>query len=154
MSDAMDFGLDHLLFPSFTLFGLVFVVSGIRTVMEHRRFLRIAVRVPGTVTALRTEYSSSSSASSSSSTRSVVYRPVLRFTTVDGRIVETASPFAANPAPARVGASLQVFYDPADPAKARHAGTGGSGTFHGLIFTAAGTLFAVIGLIGVVAMLT
>ncbi|WP_329238371.1 DUF3592 domain-containing protein [Actinoallomurus sp. NBC_01490] len=134
----------YLLFPIFTLIGAIFVVSGIRTVLEHRRFLHTAVRVPGTVTALRTEYSSSSS----SSTRSVVYRPVLRFTTVDGRIVETASPFAANPAPARVGASLPVLYDPADPAKARQAGAGGSGTFHGVIFTAGGLLFGVIGVIG------
>jgi hypothetical protein len=134
----------YLLFPIFTLIGAIFVVSGIRTVLEHRRFLHTAVRVPGTVTALRTEYSSSSS----SSTRSVVYRPVLRFTTVDGRIVETASPFAANPAPARVGASLPVLYDPADPTKARQAGAGGSGTFHGVIFTAGGLLFGVIGVIG------
>ncbi|GAA4494026.1 hypothetical protein GCM10023191_032460 [Actinoallomurus oryzae] len=134
----------YLLFPIFTLIGAIFVVSGIRTVREHRRFLHTAVRVTGTVTALRTEYSSSSS----SNTRSVVYRPVLRFTTVDGRIVETASPFAANPAPARVGASLPVLYDPADPTKARQAGAGGSGTFHGVIFTAGGLLFGVIGVIG------
>lgn len=147
----MTGAVHYLLFPLFTLFGLVFAVSGLRTVLEHRRFLRTAVRVPGTVTALRAEHSSTTS---SSGTRSVVYRPVLRFTTVDGRIVETASPFASNPAPARVGASLQVLYDPADPAQARQAGAGGSGTFHGLVFTAAGTLFAVIGVIGDVNMLT
>lgn len=141
----MTGAVHYLLFPIFTLVGAVFVVSGIRTVLEHRRFLHTAVRVPGTVTALRTEHSSSSS---SSGTRSVVYRPVLRFTTVDGRIVETASPFASNPAPARVGASLPVLYDPADPTKARQAGAGGSGTFHGLIFTAGGLLFAIIGVIG------
>ncbi|TDD67601.1 DUF3592 domain-containing protein [Actinomadura darangshiensis] len=148
MNDAVH----SLLFPLFTLFGGVFVVVGVRTVLGHRRFLRNAVRVPGTVTALRSERSSNQSSYSSTS-RSVVYRPILRFTTLDGRIVETASPFAANPAPARVGASLEVLYDPADPTSARHAGTGGSGTFHGLIFAAAGTLFAVIGLIGDVNML-
>ncbi|MFB9835668.1 DUF3592 domain-containing protein [Actinoallomurus acaciae] len=142
----MNGAMHYMLFPIFTLVGSIFVVLGIRTVLEHRRFLHTAIRVPGTVTELRTEYSSSSS--SSSSTRSVVYRPVLRFTTMDGRIVETTSPFAANPAPARVGASLPVLYDPADPTKARQAGTGGSGTFHGLIFTAVGLLFAIIGVIG------
>ncbi|GAA2165665.1 DUF3592 domain-containing protein [Actinomadura napierensis] len=143
--------LHYLMFPVFTLVGGVFVVSGLRTALEHRRFLRTALRVPGTVTALRTEHSSSGS---SSNGPQVVYRPVLRFTTMDGRIVETASPFAANPAPARVGASLEILYDPADPTKARQVGMGGSGTFHGLLFTAGGLLFGTIGVIGDLAMLT
>lgn len=137
-------------FLLFAVLGTFFAVMGVRAMVEHRRFRRTAVQVPGVITALRAHHSGSSSDTG----RSVTYHPVLRFTTLDGRIVETESGYGSNPPPGREGAYVPVLYDPANPADARLTGMWGGGVLLGFALVGLGGLFAVIGLGGLYASLT
>lgn len=126
--------------------GSFFAALGVWAAARLRRFRRTAVQVPGVVTALRAH-----SSSSGDSGVSVIYRPVLRFTTMDGRIVETESSFGSNPPPARQGARVPVLYDPANPSDARLTGVRGSGVLVCVAFIAVGGLVALIGVVGLLA---
>ena len=109
--------------------GLLFVAVGARIVQTARRFLRTAQRVPGVVTDLR--------CSSGSSGSSGIWTPVLRFTTRDGRQVDTTAMYGTNPPPARAGEQVTVLYDPERPARAAlHGRLGGRLLGSGLVLLA------------------
>ncbi len=79
------------------------------------------------------------------------YRPVVKFTTSDGREVQAESRVAGNPAPARVGDTVGVFYDPEDPTRIQldtAVGRGGCLAF-ALIFV--GAVFCATGVVVLVA---
>lgn len=130
----------------FTTLSCGGVVLGIRVVRATRAFLRDAVHVPGVVTALRQQPASAMNTPPT-------LRPVLRFTTLDGRLVEAESDVSSAPAPARVGEQRTVLYDPADPTRARLAGVAGNGALFGVLFVVASAVFTLVGLAVLVAIL-
>lgn len=137
MAPPSDPVLTALLPVAFAVFGLLFVAVGARIVQTARRFLRTAHRVPGVVTDLR--YSTGSSGSSGT------WYPVLRFTTRDGRQVDTTAMYGTNPAPARAGERVTVLYDPQRPTRAALHGRLG-GRLLGSGFIVLGGIFAAVGL--------
>jgi hypothetical protein len=75
----------------------------------------------------------------------ITYAPVVRFTTPDGRPVEFASRTSSAPAGYRVGESVPVSYDPADPQqRAEIAGYREMG-LPGTLMGGFGLLFAAVG---------
>lgn len=98
---------------------LVFYGILVRGLVAHRRMRRAAVRVPGVVLDLRP--------TKSGSTRAYQYAPVLEFRTVEGKVVQTVSPASSNPPVAQPGETVEVAYDPAEPANAHVDTIGGSG---------------------------
>lgn len=121
----------------FTLVGLLFAGIGVRTVVGSRRFRRVAQPAPGVVTDLRYRPGRGDSSGS--------YHPVLRFTTADGRQVDTESMYGRSPARARAGDRVTVLYDPADPTRAVLGDTVGGGCL-GTAFVLFGLSFTVLGL--------
>jgi hypothetical protein len=94
----------------FVLIGLAIAVGGVRSTRRSRAFLARARRVPGTITGVRTGWSGSRDTLRASS------RPMLTFTTLDGRRIDTE---AAEPSNRGVGNDVGVLYDPANPTDAR-----------------------------------
>ena len=137
MAPPNDSVVPTLLPVAFAVFGLLFVGIGAWTVQAARRFLRTAQRVPGVVTDLR--YSPGSADSSG------IYYPVLRFTTRDGRQVDTTAMYGTNPPPARAGDQVTVLYDPQRPSRAALHGRLG-GRLLGGFFILFGGIFAAVGL--------
>lgn len=129
----------------FTIVGLAFVVSGLRSLRTARRFRAVALRAPGLVTDLRFH--------STAHGRGGTWFPVLRFTTADGRHVETQAMYGRRPPAAQPGDAVTVAYDPADPTTAALEGGAGGGLI-GILFVTMGSTFAALGLaIGVVFLL-
>jgi len=112
---------------AFYAVGLGVIVLGVVIMVNARRFRRRAVRVPGRIVAMRV--------------RGSMYYPVVAFTTLDGRYVETGTNFGSSPPPGRVGDAVYVLYDPADPARARVDSLSGRGTLFGALFVAFGVVF-------------
>lgn len=91
----------------FVVLGLVAVVSGGRDFWRTLSFWRRAQSTDGTVTELREKWSDGVGDNG----RHKVNHPVLRFTTQDGREVQTE----ADPSPVNQGAQITIYYDPNDP---------------------------------------
>jgi hypothetical protein len=112
----------HLLFVAvpavFTVVGLVFLGSGIRSIVTARRFLKVAQQVSGTVSDHRFRVHRSSD-----SHDRIVTVPVLRFTTRTGQLVEAEQSIALRRGAPERGAEVAVLYDPAVPARAAVVGT-------------------------------
>jgi Protein of unknown function (DUF3592) len=125
--------------------GLAFAAIGFAIAASGARFRRRAEQAQGTVTEVRAVASPGDpSTGPLSGTTGPHYRPVVTFPMPDGREVEAESRFAGNPAPARVGDTVRVFYDPKDPTRIQidtAVGRGGCLAF-GLIFVGA-VLFAI-----------
>ena len=132
----------------FVAFGAGFMAVGARTRRSSREFLARAVRVPGMVTDLELHRGNRQAGDVSSG----YWVPRLRFTTVDGRAVETLAMYGSVPAPARPGEQVMVLYDPDRPSRAqvadRKLASGGclSGAMlvAGAAFVGFGLLFGVI----------
>lgn len=124
----------------FTAVGLVFVFPGVRTIRSSGRFLSRALRAPGVVTDLRYEIVAQGTHSGG------LWFPVLRFSTADGRTVDTTAMYGRVPAPARRGDAVSVLYDPDDPTRAAIDGPIGGGGLIGSIFLALGLTFTLLGL--------
>ena len=137
MAPPSDTVLTTLVPLAFAVGGLLFVAIGARIVQSAHRFLRTAHRVPGVVTDLRCRTGSSDS--------SGTWYPVLRFTTRDGRQVDTTAMYGTNPAPARTGERVTVLYDPQRPTRAALHGRVG-GRLLGGGFVVLGAIFAAVGL--------
>lgn len=87
------------------------VVTGIWFVVETVEFLGATVRTGGTVIALKRERGAKGFAED---------HPVVRFVPPEtGETVEFRSRFGMWPSPFSVAQSVEVAYDPADPAQAR-----------------------------------
>ena len=108
--------------------GALSIAGGITKLVRARRLKAVAVCTTGVVTALRGSHRG--------------WYPVFRFT-VDGREVEVQSDVGRSPPSQRVGETVLVLYDPADPSHARIAGWAHSGAFAAVILIGVGVGFLV-----------
>ena len=124
----------------FVVIGVVFAGIGIGVARSSRRFETTAARARATVTDVR-----SRAVGRGGGGGGLVWIPVVRFQTPDGRTVDAEAGGGTNVKQWEPGQSLDVSYDPANPADVRVPGSGG-----GLIqavFIGIGVLFALLGLL-------
>ncbi|MGW2156936.1 DUF3592 domain-containing protein [Nonomuraea sp. NPDC001699] len=119
----------------FVAFGAVVVLVSVRGIVHGRRFVRGARRVPGVVTDVATTFTGRGEHLRAHR------RPVLTFTTAEGREVTSESWTESQ---LGVGRETDVLYDPQDPTKAAPAGDVGVGGGYGGIVI--GLIAAAIGL--------
>ncbi|MFF4192706.1 DUF3592 domain-containing protein [Nonomuraea sp. NPDC001831] len=119
----------------FVAFGAVIVLVSVRGIVHGRRFVRGARRVPGVVTDVATTFTGRGEHLKASR------RPVLTFTTLEGREV-TAESWTESQL--GIGRETDVLYDPDDPTKAVPAGDAGVGGAYGGIVI--GLIAAAVGL--------
>ncbi|YCK38127.1 DUF3592 domain-containing protein [Actinomadura sp. ATCC 39365] len=119
----------------FVAFGAVIALVSVRGIVHGRRFVRGARRVPGVVTDVATTFTGRGEHLRASR------RPVLAFTTVEGREV-TVESWAESQL--GIGRETDVLYDPQDPTKAAPAGDVGVGGGYGGIVI--GLIAAAVGL--------
>ena len=131
-----------LLIPvAFVVLGLLFAYMGLRSRRSLKAFKARAARTNGVVTELRLRW-----VHHSDGPDSPLHHPVVRFTLPDGREVEAESASGSNPAPAKVGATVEVLYAPEDPTNFRVEGFWADGSVVNGFFVAIGLMFAVSGL--------
>ena len=102
----------------FVAVGVVIVLASIKGIVDSRQFLRRAQRVPGVVSDVRTTFTGQGEHLRARQ------RPVLTFTTVEGREVTTE---AATTSDLGVGNETEVLYDPQNPTRAVPAANAGGG---------------------------
>jgi hypothetical protein len=90
--------------------GWIFLRNARRARGAGAAFLRVAVAARAEVVDVREKYRPRAESDSMPS-----YFPVVVFRLPDGRVVESEVLGGARPAPARVGDTVEVRYDPADP---------------------------------------
>jgi hypothetical protein len=117
--------------------GVLFAGLGVAMQRGESRFGARAARAAATVTDVR-------SRSGGSTSGGVIWVPVVRFTTADGRTVEAETSSGTNRKRHRPGQAIEVLYDPAKPTDVRVPGSGAS-IVH-VAFIALGSAFAAIGL--------
>jgi hypothetical protein len=91
--------------------GVGLLLAGAATFVHTKRFVAGAEHATGTVV----------DHSSSSTSEGIVYYPVVRFTTAEGRTVEFSSSSGSS-SPPDVGDRVEVRYDPDDPQDAELSG--------------------------------
>lgn len=122
--------------------GVVFAVVGGLVLRQEIRFQRTGVRVMGTVTGIKEEWMSSGHHSHRT------YKTVVRFSTQDGKEIETTT-MVGMPSPGhRVGEVVPVIYDPADPTRAgiNTLGRRSVAPVVGLVFLPLGVVLLVVGI--------
>lgn len=97
----------------FSTIGVGMLVGSFFIFSSTSSFIGRAVEADGKVTELERSRSSSSSSSST------MYRPVVEFTTATGKRIEFTSSVGSSPPSHRVGESVRVLYNPANPESAR-----------------------------------
>jgi hypothetical protein len=120
----------------FAVVGALFAGIGVATARSSRRFAESAARASGTVVDVR-------SRSVGRTGGGLIWVPVVRFQTADGRSVDAESASGTNVKRWEPGQAIEVTYDPANPSEIRLPGSGRDllpGVFLGI-----GTLFAVLG---------
>ena len=129
----------------FVLIGIAVLISGAAAAVKQSRKAARSVAATGTVVDLVKRVFNPGSAG--------VYCPVVDFTTATGQPVRFESQFGTMPASYRVGQSIAVRYDPADPQKAEvDSATAnwfvpGCTIAMGLLFLTMGLVFVVIGIV-------
>jgi hypothetical protein len=126
----------------FAAAGALFAGIGIAAARSSRHFEQAAARATGTVTEMR-------SRAVGRTRGGMVWVPVVRFQTDDGRTVDAEAGGGTNVKRWEPGQPIEVSYDPANPADVRVPGSGGAmiqGVFLGI-----GILFGVLGLLMVAA---
>jgi hypothetical protein len=126
----------------FAAAGALFAGIGIASARSSRHFEEAAARATGTVTEMR-------SRSVGRTGGGMVWVPVVRFRTHDGRTVDAEAGGGTNVKRWEPGQPIELSYDPADPTDVRVPGSGGAliqGVFLGI-----GILFGVLGLLMVAA---
>ena len=129
----------------FVLIGVAVLISGVVAVVKQARKSGRGVKTTGTVVALEKRVFNPGSAG--------VYCPVVDFATVTGQRVRFESQFGTMPASRRVGQTVAVRYDPADPQKAEvDSATAnwfvpGCTIAMGLAFLVMGVVFVVMGIL-------
>jgi hypothetical protein len=129
----------------FVLIGIAVLISGAVGAVKQSRKAARGVAATGTVVDLVKRVFNPGSAG--------VYCPVVDFTTATGQPVRFESQFGTMPASHRVGQSIAVRYDPADPQKAEvDSATAnwfvpGCTIAMGLLFLMMGLVFVVIGIV-------
>lgn len=128
----------------FVLIGIAVLISGAVAAVKQSRKTARGVGATGTVVDLVSRVFNPGSAG--------VHCPVVDFTTATGQAVRFESQFGTMPASHRVGQSIAVRYDPADPHKAEvDSATAnwfvpGCTIAMGLLFLLMGLVFVVIGI--------
>ena len=122
---------------AFTVFGVVLAAAGIGIGRAESRFASTAGRAAATVTDVR-------SRSAGRHTRGMIWVPVVRFQTSDGQLVDAETSGGTNIKRYSPGDSIEVLYDPANPATVRLPG-GSGGTLIQAAFMAIGGIFTLVG---------
>jgi len=129
----------------FVLIGIAVLISGAVAAVKQARKSGRGVKANGTVVDLVSRVFNPGSAA--------VYCPIVDFTTAAGQPVRFESQFGTMPANYRVGQSIAVRYDPADPQKAEVDSVTanwfvlGCTIAMGLLFLVMGLVFVVIGIV-------
>ena len=123
----------------FAAAGVLFAGIGIMSARSTRHFEESAARATGTVTDVR------SRSVGRGTSGGIVWLPVVRFQTADGRSVDAEAGGGTNVKRWEPGQQIEVSYDPANPSDVRVPGSGG-GLIRG-VFLGIGILFAVLGLL-------
>lgn len=123
----------------FVVFGVVFMGVGLGIGRAENRFRSTAGRAAATVTDVR-------SRSAGRNTSGLIWVPVVRFQTSDGRMVDAEASGGTNIKSHSPGDSIEVLYDPANPANVRVPGGPGGGLIQG-VFMAIGGIFSLIGVL-------
>ena len=126
----------------FALIGLGFLVTGLCLQIGALRFRRRAIRVPGTIVSMHAVATQQLTQSTGSGP---IYRPVVEFATVEGQLVRAESRIGSNPPAGRVGETVGVFYDPAQPSRIQLDTRVGSGTCLAFVLGVFGALLLVVG---------
>ncbi|MFE2876435.1 DUF3592 domain-containing protein [Streptomyces roseus] len=144
MSPSSALGILSL---AFGVPGTVLGTASYHKVRQARRLLRDGARAQGVVIrleAMRMQGGGADDSITIRSTGTTAYAPVVAWSTLDGRAMETTSslarPLARTPS---AGTRVEVRYDPADPSKWMLP-AGGNGLWW--IFVGLGALLTVIGL--------
>jgi hypothetical protein len=106
------------------LAGLGLLAAGIAVFFRQRAFLARSRTTSGTVVELLTSHRSGKyllkrTPSGFTIEPKRLYRPVIRFTAPDGHTQDVTAPVASHPAELKVGETVTIRFDPADPAQAR-----------------------------------
>ncbi|PWR20692.1 DUF3592 domain-containing protein [Zavarzinia compransoris] len=100
----------------FALAALFLAVAGLAVWLSSG--IGLTAKATGTVIRLETSYSNSGNTRA----RSTLYCPIVAFTTATGQRIELDRGFCSSPAVYDVGESVEVSYDPDDPADAVYGG--------------------------------
>ncbi|MEU7860135.1 DUF3592 domain-containing protein [Nonomuraea sp. NPDC049141] len=117
----------------FVAFGALIILRSIKGIIDAKQFVRRAQRVPGVVSDVRTTFVGQGEHLRARQ------RPVLTFTTVEGREITTEAATTSN---LDIGNETEVLYDPQNPTSAMPADDAGGG-YSGIVI---GLIAAVIGL--------
>ena len=129
----------------FLVIGVAVLISGIVAAVKRKRKSAQAAPATGTVVNLEKKIFSPGSAG--------VYCPVVQFTTSTGQQIQFESDFGTMPASHRVGQTIAVRYDPANPQAAEvDSATAnwfvpGCTIVMGILFFAMGLVCVVIGIV-------
>ncbi|WP_428667886.1 DUF3592 domain-containing protein [Runella sp.] len=120
----------------FSVVGIAITAGGWYAYQSQKKFVAIAQKTSGVVTAL--EYSRSRKGGGS-------YYPIVEFQTPEGRTFSFRSDVGSNPAPYDRGEQVEVLYNPHDPNEAKLTGFW---NLWGLaaIFAGLGSVFTAIGI--------
>jgi len=113
--------------------GLIFFSIGAGLTFQQYLLRQDALQAPGEVIAL----------SESCDDDGCTYRPVVRFTTQNGRVETYNSQFGSSPPAYDVGEMVTIFYQPDNPQKAFIQG---EGSVFRIIFSAIGAAIMLFGL--------
>jgi hypothetical protein len=92
------------------LAGVGLCVGGLVSRARTQRFVASALQAQAEVTGLEQRRGNKNS---------LMYHPVLRFTTQQGVQHEVVSPVGSNPAPCKPGDTVRILYNPARPEEVR-----------------------------------
>lgn len=95
---------------AFMPLGLLLLFGAAWSVTSTKAWVSHAIEVPGTVIEMLRVRSSDNTG--------YMFKPVVRFKTVEGNTVEFESNFQSNPPAYRTGQSVSVLYDPDEPRSA------------------------------------
>lgn len=118
------------------VFGLAYLAGGAWMLISVRRLRARGVRVPGVIIGLVP----------SRDPDMHTFRPVFRFTTLEGHEVEVASKFG-EAGPPRPGDRVTIIYDPQKVRHARIDTSGQRGSTWGWILTGSGLLLVTLGIL-------
>lgn len=119
----------------FVAFGALIILRSIKGIIDGKQFVRRAQRVPGVVSDVRTRFVGRGEH------LRAMQRPVLTFTTMEGREITTEAATTSN---LGIGNETEVLYDPQDPTSAMpadHSRGGYGGIVIGLIPVVIGLAF-------------
>lgn len=98
--------------PVLVLFGLLLCGFGFHLLLEQKYMSNEGVSAEGRVVEMHSEYSSDSDGGGS-----YVYYPVVEFKDMNDQAVIFRDRIGSNPAPYRIGETVDVLYDPANPGR-------------------------------------